>query len=95
LQNRAGRLELASAALTVEKATKHGKMTTHGHVAEVSRRQCFCHGVFTRPRPIPDIDGMRSPQTNADGSIPDFRFVAAVRDDAPISEVRQTARSTK
>jgi hypothetical protein len=32
------------------KTVKLRKMTTHGDVAEVSRRQWFCHGVFTRPR---------------------------------------------
>ncbi len=29
-------------------------MTTHGHIADVSRRQCFRQGVFTRPRPLAD-----------------------------------------
>jgi hypothetical protein len=36
------------------KAAKLGKMAKHGHLAEVARRQCFCQGVFTRPRPKAD-----------------------------------------
>jgi len=30
-------------------------MTTHGHVVEVTRCQCYRHNVFAQPRPIPDI----------------------------------------
>src|ERR1019366_7754502 len=46
LQNCPGRLEPASAAPTVGKAAKRGKMTTHGHLAEVAIGLSFCQGVF-------------------------------------------------
>jgi hypothetical protein len=45
------RLESASGALPDRKAAKLGKMTKHVHFTEVANRQCFCPGVFTRPRP--------------------------------------------
>jgi len=38
-----------------KKAAKHGKMTKHGHFAEIASRQCFCRSVFTQPRPRTDI----------------------------------------
>jgi hypothetical protein len=41
LQNRPGRLQSASAAPTVAKAAKRRKMTTHGHLAFVTARQCL------------------------------------------------------
>jgi hypothetical protein len=38
-----------------EKTAKLSKMTKHGHLNEIARRQGFWQGVFTRPRPEGDI----------------------------------------
>ena len=38
-----------------ERAAKPGKMTAHGHLAEIATRLCFRQSVFTRPRPIADL----------------------------------------
>ena len=36
-------------------AKRKHRQASHTHLAEVARRQCFCQGVFTRPRPKADL----------------------------------------
>src|ERR1019366_5874780 len=55
LQNRPRLLVPASGALPDRRPAKLGEMTKHGHLAVVTARQCFCQGVFTRPRAEGDI----------------------------------------
>jgi len=49
------RWNLHQQRLQSEESSPPEKMTTHRHIAEVATLQRFCQGVFTRPRPIADV----------------------------------------
>jgi hypothetical protein len=50
-QSRSRTAAIASGDVLDRKAAKDGKMTKHGHFAEIASRRCFWQGVFTQPRP--------------------------------------------
>jgi hypothetical protein len=66
-------------------------MTTHGHLAEVTTRQRFCHDVFTQPGPMADIAEFEQVATASFALASIARFSASLSKEKTTRQERDNA----